>query len=338
MKFIFGKKMAQWHNSIWYQKNIFSCLLLPFSAVYRMAIAIRRLFYQTNIFKTTNFSVPVIVVGNITVGGTGKTPFVIALTELLKHHHYKPGIVSRGYHGSEKNFPHWVNDKSDPKHVGDEAVLLARRTQCPVVIDPHRTRAVQMLLSKTDCNVVISDDGLQHYAMGRNIEIAVVDGERRFGNGFCLPAGPLRETITRLNSVDFIVANGAAAKNEFAMTLQGDHIYNIKNSEKQLTLDDIRQPVHAVAAIGNPQRFFKQLKEMGLNIIEHEFPDHYFFKPGDIDFGKNAIVIMTEKDAVKCLDFASDNHWCFAVSAKIEDVFYKQVLDQLSAVSSEVVR
>lgn len=305
--------------NFWYHKNLFSYFLLPLSFLYRAIIAARKFLYQIKLKKITKFNVPVIIVGNITVGGTGKTPLVIWLANFLKQQGYKPGIVSRGYGGKSTQYPVIVTANSDPKISGDEPLLIVRNTQCPMVVDPNRVQAVKQLLADTDCNIVISDDGLQHYALGRDIEIIVVDGERKFGNQFCLPAGPLREPISRLSSVDFVVTNGVEQK------LIPAAFYQVKNPNIVQSIDYFKKKtIHAVAGIGNPQRFFNSLREFGLNIIEHAFPDHYCFQAKDINFG-DEIVMMTEKDAVKCEKFAGDNVWYLAVQAELNEEFIKKL-------------
>lgn len=311
-------------DQLWYQKNILSYLLLPFSWLYRSIISIRRTLYRLNLKKTTHFPVPIIVIGNITVGGTGKTPLVIYLAEYLKQQGWRPGIVSRGYggHASLQS----VKLESDPRQVGDEPLLLAQKTGCPMVIGKDRVAAVKMLLAQSDCNIILSDDGLQHLALGRDLEIAVIDGQRRHGNGFCLPAGPLREPVSRLKTVDFIVSNGPAKSGEWPMQLVPSQIYSLINPTETLTPQSLQgQTIHAVAGIGNPQRFFKTLTDLGFKIIPHAFPDHYAFQAKDIDFGPDATVIMTEKDATKCHSFADSRHWALAIHAELPIPFLEQL-------------
>lgn len=316
----------------WYHKRFIGWLLIPLTVIYRLVIALRRFLYHCGAKKVTKFAVPVIVVGNITVGGTGKTPLVIALASLLKEYGYRPGIVSRGYGGKALSYPQRVTAKSDPVVVGDEALLLARRTACPVVIAPDRVAAVQRLLADEFCNIVISDDGLQHYALARDIEIVTLDGERGVGNGFCLPAGPLREPVKRLATVDFVVItkNYAASSakdylivpNAYSLFLKPTALHSVRDPTISCPIATFNgKTVHAIAGIGNPSRFFKLLKQQELQVIEHAFPDHYLFKPQDIDCGQGAIVIMTEKDAVKCQRFADDRHWYLPVDAELDEVF-----------------
>lgn len=307
--------------NIWYKKNFLSYLLWPLSLPYRFIVFIRRQMYRFGVKKTTHFSVPVIVVGNITVGGTGKTPLVIALAEQLKQDGWRPGLVSRGYGGSGGRTPKAVFPSSDPARVGDEAVLLAQKTQCPLFVCRDRVAAVAALLRQQDCNIVISDDGLQHLALGRDVEIAVMDGERRLGNGFCLPAGPLREPAGRLKTVNFVVCNGNARAGEYEMRLIPGDIYQIIHPDRRLMAHDMKnRTVHAVAGIGHPQRFFNTLRTLGFHLIEHPFPDHHRFQKKDITFEADALIIMTEKDAVKCRTFSDARHWCLPVQASLPSV------------------
>lgn len=308
-------------SQYWYHTSLRFPLifLLPFSWMFRFGVVTRRFFYRCRILKTHRFKKPVIVVGNITVGGTGKTPLVIWLANFLKAQGFKPGIVSRGVGGIKHKKPYWVKKDSDPTITGDEALLLLKRTEVPVVIGINRAAAVKEILSKTDVDVVISDDGLQHYRMGRDIEIAVVDGMRQFGNKRFLPAGPLRESPKRLNTVDWVVTQGAASKTALTLNLSGNTLVGVRSPslKKEITqIPDTR--VHAIAGIGNPSRFFNTLREMGLQVIEHAFPDHYLYRKQDIYFADNLWVLMTEKDAVKCKHFADSRHWCLPVDATVD--------------------
>lgn len=326
----------------WYSApSILTYLLSPFSVLYCLIISLRKKYLTK---KKINFDVPVIVVGNITVGGTGKTPFVIWLSEFLKNKGYHPGIVSRGYGGKSKTYPLTVTPNSDPHQVGDEAVLLAMRAHCPVVIDPDRVKAVKYLLENHDCNIIISDDGLQHYRLGRDIEIVIIDGERQMGNGFCLPAGPLREPVTRLNTVDFIVINTihktidinidkileSNYTPEYNMFLTPGNIYNLSSPELEVIPDYfLGEPIHAVAGIGNPERFFAQLRNFGLSIWPHSFSDHHRFTEKDLNFSIETKIIMTEKDAVKCRNFSDYRFWCLPVSAEIDLQLGEDIVDKI---------
>lgn len=314
----------------WHEKNGLSFFLRPFSWLFCFIVIVRRAAYKLRILRSTKLPVPVIVVGNITVGGAGKTPLVIYLAELLKSEGYQPGIVSRGYKGKARSWPQQVRADGDPVIVGDEAILISRRTKCPMAVGPDRTAAAKALLQYHGCDIIISDDGLQHYALQRNIEIAVIDGTRRFGNGFCLPAGPLREPLNRLQTVDIKLTNGTAAENEVALRYQFDDLISLKDDTVKQSLEDFSgQTVHAVAGIGYPQRFFELLREQGIKVIEHSFPDHYYYYESDLDFNDEYPVLMTEKDAVKCFRFAKNNMWYLPVSVKLNKSFGSDFLELL---------
>ncbi len=309
-------------EKIWYQGGWQVLPLLPISWLFRLLVAIRYALYRHGRLKASRFLVPVIVVGNITVGGTGKTPFTIWLVNFLRRQGYRPGIVSRGYGGRATAWPQPVTSESDAALVGDEAVLLARRCQCPMVVAPDRTSAVKMLLDSDGCDIVISDDGLQHYAMGRDIEIVIVDGQRRFGNEHLLPAGPLREPLSRLRDVDLVIVNEGekSSASEYRMTLARYYIYNLMTPEKQKAISAFKdEKVHAVAGIGDPQRFFNLLKKSGVEITQHPFPDHHAYCADDLAFDDDKVVMMTEKDAVKCAAFAKPNHWVMAIEMSPEN-------------------
>jgi tetraacyldisaccharide 4'-kinase len=322
---------------IWQKKNFLVYLLWPVSFVYGCFIFLRRKLYQLHFLKINYFSVPTIVVGNITVGGTGKTPVVIALARFLKDQGWRPGIISRGYGGNTRHFPCLVHQNSNAREVGDEPLLIAQHTACPTIIDPNRTRGAKSLLKRSNCNIIISDDGLQHLSLGRNIEIVVVDGERRFGNNFCLPAGPLREPASRLNSVDFVISKGTAQANEFKLSLIPDYFYQlIQTKNKQSTEFFLGKQVHAVAGIGNPDQFFRTLRKLGLKIIEHPFPDHYLFKPRDFNYGDDTIVIMTEKDAVKCVGFVDARLWCLKTKTELDSKCLNTILNRITVINKNL--
>jgi tetraacyldisaccharide 4'-kinase len=302
----------------WNSVNAVSTALRPLSWLYRGVIAARRAAYAVGLLRSRRFRVPVIVVGNLTVGGTGKTPLVIWIVELLQQQGYRPAIVSRGYRGRARHWPQQVRPDSDPVMVGDEAVVLARRCRCPIAVGPDRAAAVDALLQHSDCDVIVSDDGLQHYGLARDIEIAVVDGVRRFGNGFCLPAGPLREPVSRLDKVDFTIVNGGAVmRREYPMTIGALALRNVRDDSIACRPDEFpERDVHAVAGIGHPARFFQQLKQLGFTFSEHPFPDHHPFRPADLRFDDARPVVMTEKDAVKCRRFCADDCWYLAIEAR----------------------
>jgi tetraacyldisaccharide 4'-kinase len=305
-------------DKLWYRNHRLQWVLSPFSWIYRLTSAIRRWFLQH--FFQINCPVPLIVIGNLTVGGVGKTPLVIELAKRLKEKGLKVGIVSRGYGATVKAFPYEVQLNDEAKTVGDEPLLLAQKTLCPVVISPKRTEAVDYLLKNNHCEVILSDDGLQHYRMGRAIEIAVIDGTRGLGNGFCLPAGPLREPAHRLRQVDFIVVNEGQWSNAYSMVLKPDKIKQLSTG-KDATADVFKGPWKAVAAIGNPQRFYSTLSQLGIEFDTCSYPDHYQFKPDDFN-ERTSCVIMTEKDAVKCRSFSSDNMYYLPVDAVLDEAFW----------------
>jgi len=300
----------------WDNWNVLAVLLLPLAGLFRLIATLRRLCYRYGPCRVQRFPVPVIVVGNITVGGTGKTPLVIWLARHLREQGWKPGIVSRGYRGKASNWPQQVRPDSDPVMVGDEAVLLAAGTGCPVCVGPDRPAAVQQLLAFQGCDIVISDDGLQHYALGRDIEIVVVDGARRLGNGLPLPAGPLREPASRLNNVDLVVVQGSARDGEFDMQLVDSRVQPLRGGDARPLADWAGREVHAVAGVGHPQRFFDALTAAGLQVTAHAFPDHHGFKPDELAFADDRPLLMTAKDAVKCRRFARDHHYVVTVQAR----------------------
>ncbi len=298
--------------------------------LYDDVMRFRLFLYNKGVLKKTKIAVPVIIVGNITVGGTGKTPLILFLARLLREEGYKPGIISRGYGGNSEVWPLWVDDKSTAEQVGDEAVLMAKTADCPVVVGPERIKSAQMLLDKSDCDVVLSDDGLQHYALDRDIEIAVIDGDRRFGNCYTLPAGPLREPIERLETVDLVIVNGESEEeNEFSMKVNGDIAINLVTKEEKLLSDFIYLPSHALAGIGNPKRFFDLLENKKISIESHAFPDHHKFTADDISFADDKPILMTEKDAVKCLGFASEKHWYVPIKVQPQQKFVDKLLTLL---------
>ncbi len=319
-------------HKIWQQRTGVSQALRPLSWLYCSIVFVRRWCYRLHLLPSTQLQVPVIVVGNISVGGTGKTPLVISVVDALKRAGYKPGVVSRGYRGKARSWPQQVRPDSDPVMVGDEPILISRRTKCPMAVGPKRVAAGKALLKYSDCDIIVCDDGMQHYALRRDAEIMVVDGARRFGNGFCLPAGPLREPVRRTNKVDFIVTNGLATQNEHAMQYEGDTLVNVLDESQTCKLADLNGTgVHAVAGVGNPQRFFERLAQAGLDVREHRFPDHHLYLPRDLDYGNSVPIIMTEKDAVKCQRFARQNMWYLPITARLDEKFEQQLLKRIES-------
>ena len=322
-------------ENIWYGRSPLALLLLPLTGFYCAIVAVRRLAYRLGIKKTHRLNVPVIVVGNITVGGTGKTPLVGWLAQYLREQGYRPGLVARGYGGSAQHWPQQVRPDSDPTTVGDEPVLLTQLTGCPMAVAPDRVAAARALLEHSDCNIIISDDGLQHYALGRDIEIAVIDGVRRYGNRWCLPAGPLREPVSRIDSVDIVVSNGLAMRNESAMqVLVGDAV-NLVTGERKPLQSFRGERLSAIAGIGRPERFFDELRRQGLTIEARPFPDHHAYCPDDLAFADHTL-LMTEKDAVKCRRFGRAQDWVVSSRVQIDARFGEQLLGLLNKAGSTV--
>lgn len=316
-------------DRIWYGNSLLAYFLLPLTGIFFLLSLFRRAAYRSGMLKVRHLDVPVIVVGNITVGGTGKTPLVVWLADYLKTKGYRPGIISRGYGGKARIWPQQVRPDSDPRAVGDESILLSRRTGCAMAVGPDRYQAGKALLENSDCDILISDDGLQHYGLGRDVEIAVIDGRRRFGNGYLLPAGPLREGTWRLDYVDIKIANGPTTFDECSMKIRRGQLVSMGAEGSHALSDFAGKQVHAVAGIGNPEQFFQLLKDNGLDIVEHTFDDHHAFEKNDVVFGDDLPVVMTEKDAVKCQYFSGDGYWFLQVCAQPEARFVQEFYDLL---------
>jgi tetraacyldisaccharide 4'-kinase len=329
-----------WIHRAWYGDNGWYRLLLPLSGVYWLLSALRRYCYRVGVLATRRAEVPVIVVGNITAGGTGKTPATVWLANSLAGRGFSPGVVSRGYGGSKAGASMRVDARSDPAVVGDEPVLIAMRTGRPVVVDADRARGAAMLVAD-GADLVIADDGLQHYALGRDYEICVVDGSRGLGNGYLLPAGPLREPAGRLEDVDQVLVNGrlrdeplstsVGLQNAIAFRLVAAAAQRLNGSLTRPVQSFVGKTVHAVAAIGNPQRFFETLRGYGVQVIEHAYPDHAPLRPHDLDFGDEFDILMTEKDAVKFPRRVSDRYWYIPVDVEIDPVVAAPWLEQIGS-------
>lgn len=310
----------------WYEPKLWGWLLWPIAQIFSCLVKLRRFCYKKNILNVYHATVPVIIVGNITVGGTGKTPLVMYFAKLLQQRGFRPGIVTRGYKGKIRTAA-LVHPNADPLLVGDEAALMANNCSCPVMIAKNRSIGVQALVQHHKVDIILSDDGLQHYALGRDIEIAVIDGQRRFGNGHSLPMGPLREMPTRLKSVDLTIVNGTD------MQVACNRAYMLQDSSDSTQLDSfIGKTVHAIAGIGNPQQYFMQLRKLGITVIEHAFPDHYIYKASDIIFTDALPVLMTEKDAVKCRSFAKPQHWVVVTQVSVTDTIVDKFDDLVKGV------
>ncbi|MFL2722206.1 MAG: lipid A export permease/ATP-binding protein MsbA [Gammaproteobacteria bacterium] len=317
----------------WYNKSIWLYLLYPFSLLFSYLTSRRRRKFLKYKNKSYKSEIPIIVVGNLTIGGTGKTPLVKYIATELINRGYKPGIVSRGYGGKFKETLK-VDENTSVKETGDEAQILSK-LNIPFYIDKNRVRAVDKINKNHDCDVIISDDGLQHYKMKRNIEIAVIDGKRRFGNNLTFPAGPLRESIKRLDSVDFIVNNtGPTEEKEFLMNISPSEFVHLK-SGKSYKIDEwpMHNQVHAVAGLGNPGRFFDLLGKLGFDIIRHPFPDHHNFLSSDIFYLDHLPIVMTEKDASKCKDFDNNKIWYLKIDADVNNKFIDQLQNKLEEIS-----
>jgi tetraacyldisaccharide 4'-kinase len=304
----------------WYRRSLVAWLLWPLSIVFRGAVAVRRLLHRVRILPSAHPGIPVIVVGNLVAGGSGKTPLVIWIAEYLRRQGWTPAIVSRGY-GGKAGPPRAATIASQAEDVGDEPIVLARRSGCPVWIGADRLTVIRALRdAHPDVDLLVLDDGLQHYRLRRDVEIAVLDA-RAFGNGFMLPAGPLREPVSRLRSVDAIVSHGSPLKG-YAMRLVGAELHRMTNAaERKPASAFASTKVHAVAGIGEPNRFFLHLGRLGVKVVPHPFPDHHRFTPQELDFGDGAPVLMTEKDAVKLRHAAREHWWVLPVSAELEPAF-----------------
>ena len=329
-------------NRIWYGGAPTSLLLLPLAWLYGAVMAVRRMFYEQGWLASYRVARPVIVVGNLTVGGTGKTPFVAWLAEKLTERGLRVGILSRGY-GSNSTMPRVVETASPWQQVGDEPLLLRQRTGCDVVVSADRPAGAQLLVER-GADVIVTDDGLQHLRLARDVEIVVIDGARGFGNGRLLPAGPLREPSTRAAQANLVVVNGRPEHGSIArlrmphdlqpmqMSLFHGQVLPVAGARADRTLESFRgQRVHAVAGIGNPWRFFADLRGRGLDIVEHAFADHHPFTAADLDFGDAQPVLMTEKDAVKCRAFADARAWYVPVTARFSDAHAADMIEKITA-------
>jgi tetraacyldisaccharide 4'-kinase len=307
-----------WFNRIWYERSQPPWWLVPLSLVYGAVAGARRFLYSKRLRRATRLPCPVVVVGNVSVGGTGKTPLVCWLVAHLVERGYKPGIVTRGYGGSGTIVRRVAVD-DDPALVGDESILLARRTGAPVAVGRDRPAAAHLLVS-AGCDVIVSDDGLQHYALARDCEVVVIDGDRRFGNGWLLPAGPLRETPGRLKVADAIIVNGGRAllRGALSMRLEAKNAVALVGETVQPLSALAGRTIHAIAGIGNPERFFNMLRARGIEVMGRPLADHAHLTSHDIEFGDGLPVLMTEKDAVKCAAFGRHHHWYVPVTASFE--------------------
>ena len=332
----------KWINTIWYKHTpLYAYLLLPFTLLYQLSVYLRRQAYKYGLFQITQLDVPVFVVGNLSVGGTGKTPLLIALCEHFTARGISVGVVSRGYGAKPPSYPFHVTSTSKASDAGDEPLLVAQRTRAPVFIDPCRPRAAKaLLLAFPDTDVIISDDGLQHYALHRDVEIAVVDSTRGVGNGFCLPLGPLREPVSRLTDIDFQVFSqmestvllALEAPQQQLMQLQIGECYCLADPRQTQSLTTLSgSSVAAITGIGDPDRFFRMLRRFDIDVDAHAFADHHVFIEADFLTINSDMIFTTEKDAVKCHDLAIDKQrvWVVQLSATLSDTLYQALHEHL---------
>jgi tetraacyldisaccharide 4'-kinase len=325
------------HNGLeylWYKNRYLGYLFFPLSILFYLLTLVRKRYLISKI-PVDVINKPVVVVGNLTVGGTGKTPVVIALVNYLKAQGYKPGVISRGY-GGEAQYPYQLTESSLASESGDEPLLIFKRCSCPVVVSPLRLEAAQYLIKNNDVDIIISDDGLQHYALPRQLEVVVIDGQRGLGNGLCLPVGPLREPRSRLNVADFVLVNGKTSKifhaKQQSMVLKIESLVPLAPTISHRGLPS-HSRVNAVAAIGNPQRFFTTLEQQGYHLVKQDFQDHYLYTENDLLFENGLPVIMTEKDAIKCDKFTLlDQHWYLPVNAILPDDFWQAFLTSVKKI------
>ncbi len=327
----------------WYQGAWWLYLLAPLSLIYAAVIVIRSFCYRIGLLSSYRSSLPVVVVGNVTVGGTGKSPLVAHLVKTFQAKGFHPGIISRGY-GAEipSNECREVLLSSSPSDVGDEPLMLKQMLACPVFVGPNRRLTVQAL-EEAGCDIVISDDGLQHYALQRDIEICVLDGQRGMGNGYLLPVGPMREWRSRLKGIDYTVLNGAnsllgvsQSENLIRMDLEPGKLSPLLASQgaecvaAQVEVSDFAaKRVNAVAAIGNPERFFTSLERSGLQLNRYAFEDHHAYAADDFSFAEELPIIMTEKDAVKCRALGLPNAWYLPVEAHLDHDLVDSIIEKI---------
>lgn len=324
--------LPDWLARRWYGDTPPGLLLSGLEKSYAALVALRRLGFHKRWFKAHRVSAPVIVIGNLTVGGTGKTPLTIAVVEWLQQRGWKPGVVSRG-HGRHSRGLVRVGPGTTPRQGGDEPCLIAARTGAVVVVDIDRVAAAEAALA-AGADIIVSDDGLQHYRLARDLEIEMIDGQRGYGNGRMLPAGPLREPLERGAQCDAHVVNGGEgdAEGKWAMRLVAQPLQPLRGGAARELASFAGTRVHAVAGIGHPGRFFATLREAGLEVVEHPFPDHHVFTASDLEFEPRLPVLVTEKDAIKLRHLAPDGRevWVLPVSAELPGAFYAMLAGQLT--------
>lgn len=328
--------MARKAPSWWFEGGRVPVAARALSHVYGAAVSTRRWLYDKGLKRSRGVDVPVIVVGNLIAGGSGKTPLAIALVERLRTEGWTPGVASRGYGCEDDRLARWVEADTDPRQGGDEPVLIAARTGAPVRVDRDRAAAARAL-ADAGCDIIVCDDGLQHYSLRRDIEIEVIDGRRRYGNGRLLPAGPLREPVARGARADFRVLNLGSGGDgiapgfgEWPMGLVPGPARPLAGGRPVPLTAFAGQRVHAVAGIGDPERFFSMLRGLGIAVVPHAFPDHHRYSAEDLRFGSDLPVLMTSKDAVKCAAFADSRHYEVGIDARLPEAFWVALLHRLS--------
>ncbi len=321
---------------IWQDKtHPISKLLYPLSLIYSLTVSVRSKLYGIGVFKRSSVKVPVIIVGNVTVGGTGKTPLVIWLTKYLQTKGFRVGVISRGYGGSSPQWPVDVTLLEKPEIVGDEAVLLRNNLDIPIAVSPVRLDSAQLLVDKHDVNIIISDDGLQHLALKRDLEIVVIDAKQQFGNSRLLPSGPLRQTPESIHPDAIKLYSGDHNLDdfEFSMNFRPVAFRSLYSPEQEVETNFFNNTeVNAIAGIGNPEKFFNTLKSLNIRVIARSFPDHHAYQSGDFNFSNNKPILMTEKDAVKCREFNLPNAWYLEIEAQPNQAFInklEQSIDEL---------
>ena len=328
------RKIHAWLLRRWYGDRPIGWFI-PLAGIFAAITTMRRWCYRHGIFHIVELQVPVIMIGNISVGGTGKTPFVIWLAQALQKQGCRPGIITRGYSGRSKHWPILVTPESDPLKVGDEAVLLATRAQVPVCAGHDRVQAARYLLQQTHVDVIVSDDGLQHYRLGRDLSVIMLDGQRYLGNGWRLPAGPLRESAARLGEADLVICKSDPASDAnlplgaLAMHLSLQDAVSIPDGARRPLAGFAGRPLHALAAIGHPQQFFDTLRKHGLQVDGWAFPDHAALSQTDLTFDDDVPVLMTEKDAIKCRGLQLPHHWYVPATVEINQQDAARILDKV---------
>ena len=326
------KHISQQLTDLWYKSVGVLWILWPIEIIYVLFVNIRRTLYRLNMFPTYRAPCPVIVVGNITVGGSGKTPVVIELARSLRNRGLKVGVISRGYGGKRRSQPFIVNRDTETLECGDEPILIYSKANCPVAVHSSRSRAAELLIEKFRPDLILSDDGLQHYGLVRDLEIVMIDDHRDLGNRHCLPLGPLREPQERLEQADIVLRRGGTTKMS---------VRYLTGEWKQLKYSDTNantpnqfpssSPVHAIAGIGQPEQFFSMLEDMGLEITRFSYADHHKYQQSDFDKHAGNVVVMTEKDAVKCKDLDIFDAWFIEITAALPDEVIERILGLVSS-------